>query len=196
MNKHKTPRRAVHQYDAIHPSLVDVQDHLGRGILETQTFIVPRSQIKPYFERFEAQFTGEQSPAELALNVLRVAQNDSIQRRRRALLYTDKYCVSDANDQHRISNNASRISVSNSKDSGTTLTAVEQYTNELADETNHARFIEPEFGYDKLYNKPKTEICEHAIKCSHSCINNTNGESIQIHNTILLLSNVHQSFTS
>ena len=65
LNQHNLPKRATHLQQKSDPS---------------QSFNVPREQIKPYFPSFEQQFDGVQSPSQLILNTLTMSmqcsQND------------------------------------------------------------------------------------------------------------------------
>ncbi len=194
MNKHILPRRAVHEYTALNPDNIDVEDHDGRSIIAAQTFVVPRSQIKPYFDRFEAQFDGEQSPAEVALNALRVEGNDLLHRRRLALLYTAKYENVSDSDPLQPAHNTSHGSASLSANFDIKMTAVDCTQNELTDDSNHKMYIEPVHGYNKLYLMPEGGFCEHATVCDDEMCAIT--VIPRLHEQVLLLSHAHQCFTS
>ena len=54
MNKHQPPKRCKHER---HAFPVDV-------------FHVPREQIKPYYDSYESQFDGIQSPMQIVMNYM------------------------------------------------------------------------------------------------------------------------------
>ncbi len=191
MNLHITPRRATHEYNALDPAKVVIDNHDGSGIVRAQSFIVPRSQIKPYFDRYEARFTGEQSPAEVALNVLRSEFRRVQTNLKTAMDYDDKYGTDPA-DIHVLYTSVSSGALSN--DCSTNKVATSQLRRELKEATNAPLYCEPKYGYNKLYPFPLSKRCEHAIQCMNPHCGQQSLQEMQRQS--LILSAAHSSFQS
>ncbi|MCP5098791.1 MAG: transposase family protein [Chloroflexi bacterium] len=191
MNLHITPRRATHEYNALDPAKVVVEDRNGSGIILAQTFIVPRSQIKPYFDRYEARFTGEQSPAEVALNVMRSEFHRLQKSHELAMDYEDKYGT-DPLDIHVLYASVRNGAFYN--DCSTNKVATSQLQRELKEATNAPMYCDPKYGYNKFYPFPPTKRCEHAIQCMNP---RCGQQTLQImQRQSLILSAAHSSFQS
>ena len=184
MNRHIQPRRAVNEYSKTNSNDVELHDHLGRNIQETATFIVPRNQIKPYYDRFEAKFEGEQTPTDIALNVLRTEIDDLKDRHLMALVYDSKWNLKGHESCLFIGLTPNSASHCNTSAENATLL-------ELFDVSNHSRYRQGCHGYDLLYNKPKLECCDHALLCVADC---TGQDSEMMHNQLGLLSKAHLRF--
>ena len=145
---------------------------------------MPRNQIKPYYDRFEAQFEGEQTPTEVALNVLRNEIDDLKDRHLMALVYDSKWNLKGHESCLFIGLTPNSARHCNSSAENATLL-------ELFDVSNHSRYRQGCHGYDLLYNKPKLECCDHALLCVADC---TGQDSEMMHNQLGLLSKAHLRF--
>ena len=164
MNKHITPRRATHEYDAIDPEQAKIENRNGSGIIQAQSFIVPRSQIKPYFDRYETHFTGEQSPAEVAMNCLRSSFRDMHNTQSEAEVYHETYGT-ELSDIHAIYIQSTLDEPND--ESSTDKVATAHLRKELCDPSNDPLYCEPKLGYSKFYPLPPAQRCEHAVRCTN-----------------------------
>ena len=184
MNIHITPRRAVNEYAKANSDDVELNDHVGRNIKEAIAFIVPRNQIKPYYDRFEAQFEGEQTPTEVALNVLRNEIDDLKDRHLKACVYDSKW---------HLTGHGSILFIGLTPDSDGHRSAESATMLELKDVSNHPRYRHGCYGYDQLYDKPELEACEHALHCAADC---EGQDSWFMRQQLTLLSKAHLQFHS